>query len=280
MSSPEGRFFDKVRPPAVAGMFYPGNKNTLAATVADYVERADLHAIADSGRVRAVISPHAGYVYSGPTAGYAYKALRAGQPAGRATIYLLGPAHRAWFTGISTGDFNLATPLGVALTKRSTVEELWALSERYQPLPEAHQDEHSLEVQVPFVQHTVSDFELVPLLFGEVEAVEVGRDLASRLRHEPDGRIVVSSDLSHFHDYQTAQRLDHDFIAAVLAGDQAAVLDQRQGACGRAAIVALMGVAAELGWTPHLLDYRNSGDTAGDRLRVVGYTAIAFTDEE
>jgi AmmeMemoRadiSam system protein B len=279
MDSPTGHCFEKIRPPAVAGMFYPGNEKTLAATVGGYVAQADLSALVDPTRVRAVVAPHAGYVYSGPTAGYAFQALKAGQPAGRATIYLLGPAHRAWFNGVSTGDFNLATPLGVAPTNRSTVEALWALSELYQPLPEAHRDEHSLEVQVPFIQHTFSEFELVPLLFGEVEPRRVGRDLAANLRREPESRIVVSSDLSHFNDYQTAQGLDHDFVAAVVAGDQAAVLGKGQGACGRAAIVALMETAAELGWKPHLLDYRNSGDTAGDRRRVVGYAAMAYTDE-
>jgi MEMO1 family protein len=280
MKPATGRSFDKSRPPAVAGMFYPGNRGTLASAVEGYIAQADLPALVDPGRVRAVVAPHAGYVYSGPTAGYAYKALRAGRAAGRSTVYLLGPAHRAWFTGVATGDFNLTTPLGVAPTDRPTVEELWAHGERYQPLPEAHREEHSLEVQVPFIQQTFSDYGLVPLLFGEVEPGAVGRDLAGRLRDEPESRVVVSSDLSHFHDYETAQRLDHGLIADVLAGDQAAVLSQREGACGRAPIVALMEMAAELGWSPHLLDYRNSGDTAGDRRRVVGYAAIAYTDGE
>jgi AmmeMemoRadiSam system protein B len=280
MNATRDRSFQKVRPPAVAGMFYPGNEKALASSVKDYITQADLSSLADSDRVRAIVAPHAGYIYSGPTAGHAYRALEAGRPAGKATIYLLGPAHRTWFTGVSTGDFNLATPLGVAPTDRSRVEELWALGERYQPLPEAHRDEHSLEVQVPFIQETISDFELVPLLFGEVEPGPVGRDLAGRLRNEPESRIVVSSDLSHFHDYQTAQRLDRGFIADVLAGDRAAVLSHREGACGRAPIVALMGVAAELGWTAHLLDYRTSGDTAGDKWRVVGYAAIAYLDRE
>jgi AmmeMemoRadiSam system protein B len=278
MNGTKEHSFDKVRSPAVAGMFYPGTERALTNSVTDYIAQADLSGLADSDRVRAVVAPHAGYVYSGPTAGFAYRALRAGRPAGRTRIYLLGPAHRSWFAGVSTGDFNMATPIGVAPTDRSSVEDLWALSERYQPLPEAHRDEHSLEVQIPFIQEAVSDFELVPLLFGTVEPGPVGRDLAGRLRKEPESRIVVSSDLSHFHDYQTAQHLDHNFIADVLAGDQDAVLEQRQGACGRAPIVSLMEVAAELGWSPHLLDYRNSGDTAGDKRRVVGYAAIAFTE--
>jgi AmmeMemoRadiSam system protein B len=280
MNATKDRSFEKVRQPVVAGMFYPGNEKALANRVKDYIAQADLSAAADSDRVRAIITPHAGYIYSGPIAGYAYRALGAGRPAGGATVYLLGPAHRSWFSGISTGNFNLATPLGVVPTDRPKVEDLWALSRRYQALPEAHQDEHSLEVQVPFLQETLADFELVPLLFGEVAPEPVGRDLADRLRNEPESRVVVSSDLSHFHDYETAQRLDRAFIADVLAGDQEAVLDKRQGACGRVPIVALMEVAAELGWTAQLLDYRNSGDTAGDKRRVVGYAAIAYLEGE
>jgi hypothetical protein len=279
MNSAKDRSFEKVRPPAVAGMFYPGNEKALAQSVDSYVDGAELSALEEPSRVRAVVAPHAGYVYSGPTAGYAFKALGAGQPTGPVTVYLLGPAHRAWFAGVSTGDFNWATPLGIAPTDRPTVEELWALAgERYQAWPEAHRDEHSLEVQVPFIQQTLMDFRLVPMLFGEVSPGPVGQDLADRLRNEPASRVVVSSDLSHFNDYETAERLDHAFIDDVLVGEQATVLGQRQGACGRAPIVALMTVAVELGWTPHLLDYRNSGDTAGDRRRVVGYAAIAYTE--
>lgn len=265
----------KVRPPAVAGTFYPGDRAALAAAVDGYLAKASPPELAD---VRAVVAPHAGYVYSGPTAGYAFSALRPCLPQGAVTVYLLGPAHRAWFQGVATGDFGrFATPLGQAPVDQETVAALWALDKRYQALPDSHRSEHCLEVIVPFLQQTVPQLGLVPLLFGEVDARAVGKDLATRLRDEPDARVVVSSDLSHFNDYDTARAMDQSFLQHVLAGDSRAVERDRQGACGRGPIAALMEVAAQLGWKPHLLDYRNSGDTAGDKWRVVGYAAIAYT---
>jgi AmmeMemoRadiSam system protein B len=264
-----------VRSPAVAGMFYPGTRAALERAVDGYLAQAGERPLPN---VRAVIAPHAGYIYSGLTAAYAYQALQPGLPAGRVTVYLLGPAHRAWFNGVSTGDFDFQTPLGVVPTDREKVRELWALDTHYQALPGAHQGEHCLEVQVPFLQRIVPDLHLVPLLFGEVDASAVGRELAGRLRDEPDSRVVVSSDLSHFNDYDTACKMDQSFLEHVLAGHSAAVERERHGACGRIPIAALIEMAAGLEWTPHLLDYRNSGDTAGDKSRVVGYAAVAYTE--
>jgi len=265
------------RSPAVAGMFYPGSRDALSAAVDGYLGDAQLPEMNDAGHVRAVVAPHAGYIYSGPTAGHAFKALQSGLPPGRVTVYLLGPAHRASFDGVSVIDLGFATPLGVAPADRETVAALRTLGTHYRSLPSAHQDEHSLEVQVPFLQRTVPKLYLVPLLFGNVDARAVGRELAARVREELDTRLVVSSDLSHFNDYETARRMDQSFVKHVLAGDISAVERDQHGACGRGPIVALMELAAELGWRSHLLDYRSSGDTAGDKRRVVGYAAIAYT---
>jgi len=268
----------QVRRPAVAGMFYPGSRTALTEAVDGYLAEARSPELESLGRVRAVVAPHAGYVYSGPTAGYAFKALESSLPADGPRVYLLGPAHRVWFNAVSTGDFqSFATPLGEVPVDQDTVRSLWALESHYQALPGAHHGEHCLEVQVPFLQRSMDRFSLVPLLFGEVDACAVGRELAGRVEDEPDARVVVSSDLSHFERYETAQRMDRAFLQDVLAGDQGAVEANRHGACGRAPIVALMEIASQLGWTPHLLDYRNSGDTAGDKGRVVGYAAIAYT---
>ena len=264
-----------VRIPAVAGTFYPGSRTTLKNAVDGYLADAQVEL---SGRVRAVIAPHAGYVYSGPTAGFAFKALGASLPDGEVTLYLLGPAHRVWFDGVSTGDFDFSTPLGVAPTDRLRVEALWETNKRYTALPDAHHGEHCLEVQIPFLQRIAPQLQLVPLLFGNVDARAVGRDLLARLRSEPQARLVISSDLSHFHDYETAYYLDRQFLRHVQAGDIDAVEADRHGACGRMPIMALLTVAAELGWTSHLLDYRTSGDTSGDQSRVVGYAALAFTE--
>ncbi len=264
----------RVRRPAVAGMFYPGDRAKLAAAVDGYLAEARFQELE---KVRAVIAPHAGYIYSGPTAGYAFKALQAGLASTKTTVYLLGPAHRVWFDGISTGDFaSMETPLGKVPVDQEKLRTLWALESHYQALPSAHQDEHCLEVQIPFLQQIATAFTLVPLLFCQVDARAIGRELAQLLRDEPESRLVVSSDLSHFNDYETARRMDQAYLQAILDGNDRKVESQRQGACGQAPIIALMEIAAELGWTPHLLDYRNSGDTAGDKRRVVGYASIAY----
>lgn len=271
----EVKMSGRVRPPAVAGMFYPGDRAKLATAVDGYLDQARVQEL---DKVRAVIAPHAGYIYSGPTAGYSFKALQSGLASTETPIYLLGPAHRVWFDGVSTGDFaSMETPLGAALVDQARLRSLWALESHYQALPSAHQGEHCLEVQIPFLQRITETFRLVPMLFGQVDARAVGRELAQRLHGEPESRLVVSTDLSHFNDYETARRVDQAYLQAILEGDDRKIASQREGACGQAPIMALMQIAAELSWTPHLLDYRNSGDTAGDKWRVVGYASIAYT---
>lgn len=272
---------ETIRRPAVAGMFYPGNRASLALAIDEYLAGAGEYESGGMGMVRAVVSPHAGYIYSGATAGYAFNALRSGLPDDEVTVFLMGPAHGAWFSGVSTGDFDgFATPLGIAPINKGRLRELWSSSPYYQPISAAHQNEHCLEVVVPFLQRTMPHFSLVPMLFRQIDPRRVGRDLAQWLRDDPNGRVVVSSDLSHFNDYETACLLDRQFLEHLLAGDIDAVLDDREGACGRDPLVALMQAAAELDWTPHLLHYCNSGDSAGDRRRVVGYAAVAYSSRE
>ena len=271
----------RVREPAVAGMFYPGSRAELASAVDKYLAEAQSPVLEGLKKVRAVIAPHAGYIYSGPTAGYAFKALKQSLPAGRTTLYLMAPAHRVWFDGLSTGDYAyFNTPLGSLPVDEERVNVLRESDALYQGLPAAHQGEHSLEVQLPFLQRICDSLSMVPLLFGQVDARAVGRQLADRLQDEPEARIVVSSDLSHFEPYDRARQKDQAFLQDLLASKSAAVEKNRDGACGRGPIVALIEIATRLGWTPHLLDYRNSGDTAGDRQRVVGYAAIAYTAGE
>lgn len=261
----------RVRPPAVAGAFYPASADRVRRMIEGYL--ADAPEL-DLPPPRAVVAPHAGYVYSGPTAGYAFKAV-ASLPHKKRTVYLLGPAHRAWFRGVALGAYSaFRTPLGDVPVATDRIEELVERSPLYAAAPEAHAEEHCLEVEVPFLQMTLPDFQLVPMLFGEVDPRAVGEELSEHLG--ADDFVVVSSDLSHFFDYQTAQRLDRGLLDAVLAGDEAGVLGGE--ACGRAPMVALMEIARRKGWTPHLLDYRNSGDTAGDKWRVVGYASIAYTE--
>jgi AmmeMemoRadiSam system protein B len=261
-----------VRQPAVSGQFYPGNSDVLRKDIQKYVDEATLPE--DLGTVRAVVAPHAGYIYSGPTAGYAFKALTT-LPRKPWTVYLLGPAHRVPFRGVALGEFSaFQTPLGDAPIAVEQVEEMLSRSPLYSRAPDAHVPEHCLEVEVPFLQMTLPDFRLVPMLFGDVDPREVGAELAEHISE--DDLVVVSSDLSHFFPYDRARRLDTSLLDAVLAGDEMGVL--RGEACGKAPVAALMTVARHRGWQPHLLDYRTSGDTAGDKWQVVGYGAIAYTE--
>ena len=260
-----------VRQPAVAGQFYPADLDLLRRDVGEYISQASLPDDVDG--VRAVIAPHAGYVYSGATAGHAFKALKR-LPDRERTVFLLGPAHRVPVNGVALGNYSaFRTPLGDAPVAVDRVADMLDSAPFYTTAPGAHEPEHCLEVEVPFLQVSLADFELVPMLFGQVNPREVATDLVDRL--EEQDLIVVSSDLSHFHSYDQARQQDRAFLDALLEGSVKGV---REGeACGRAPVMTLMEIAELKGWAPHLLDYRNSGDTAGSRSRVVGYGAIAYT---
>lgn len=259
-----------VREPAVAGQFYPADPDRLQRDVQDYIDRASLPP--DLGKVRALIAPHAGYVYSGITAGYAFKALRE-KSGSVTTVFLLGPAHRMPVNGVALGSYSaFRTPLGAVPVAVDRVAVMLEEMSIYTRAPDAHRSEHCLEVQLPFLQVSLTDFELVPMLYGDVEPGAVADDLVSRLTD--DDMVLVSSDLSHFHPYSRAQRRDQNFLDGLLKGDEAGV---RSGeACGRAPVMTLMEISQREGWEPHLLDYRNSGDTSGDRSRVVGYASVAY----
>lgn len=263
-----------VRHPAVAGAFYPANAARLEAAVTSYLKSARLPRL--KGHVRAVIAPHAGYIYSGPVAGYSFSAL-APLPE-NATVFLMGPAHYVPVPEVAVGDFRaMETPLGQIPVNGDVVQELVDASSCIGIQNDAHLPEHSLEVELPFLQLIASrNFSVVPLLMGQPDAECVASALLPIISRDPKTRIVVSSDLSHYHPYATARRLDESFVETVLHGDLTAAI--RGEACGRYPIVTLMLIAESLGWTPHLLDYRNSGDTAGDKRQVVGYAAIAYTE--
>ena len=263
-----------IRRPAVAGAFYPANPSQLRAAIASYLESASLPRL--RGQVRAVVAPHAGYIYSGPIAGYSFRAL-APLPED-ATVYLMGPAHYVPVPEVALGDFQaIETPLGRIPVDEEKVHALAQSSPCITIQNDAHLPEHSLEVELPFLQTISSNaFKVVPMLFGQPNVECVAQSLIPALANDPKARIVVSSDLSHYHPYATARQLDASFIDAVLRGDLTAAIHGE--ACGRYPVVTLMLIAEALGWTPHLLDYRNSGDTAGDKRQVVGYAAIAFTE--
>ncbi len=260
-----------IRRPAVAGQFYPADPGNLRREVQSHIGAATLPE--ELGPVRAVIAPHAGYVYSGPTAGYAFKSLEE-LPRRDWTVFLLGPAHRVPFRGVALSDHSaFRTPLGEAPIALERVNEMLDCSRLYTLEPDAHAPEHCLEVVVPFLQVALSEFRLVPMLFGQVDHREVAVDLVGRIGE--NDLIVVSTDLSHFYPDDTARDLDQEFLDALLAGEEHGVMGGE--ACGRAPVGTLVVVAERKGWTPHLLDYRTSADTAGDSSRVVGYAAVAYT---
>jgi AmmeMemoRadiSam system protein B len=260
-----------VRPAAVAGLFYPGAPSALAADV-----RAHLAAVATAaggGRAapKAIIVPHAGYVYSGPIAAYGYERLAPARKTIRRVV-LFGPAHRTWIRGLALPSARaFATPFGEVALDAEAIARALALRQVVRD-DAAHAQEHSLEVQLPFLQRALEDFRIVPFAVGDASAAEVA-EVMELLWGGAETLIVVSSDLSHYHRYAEARTIDRATADAILA--LSADLDHEQ-ACGATPINGLIVAALRHGLRPELLDLRNSGDTAGDKSRVVGYASFAF----
>lgn len=240
------------RAPAVAGAFYPAAAETLRNDVCQFIESG--RDGADSAR--AIVAPHAGYIYSGPIAGSAYRHVA--DHARR--VVLIGPAHFYPLRGFATHTAaSFTTPLGdVPVVHPPGVPAI----------DDAHVREHSLEVHLPFLQVTLGEFELTPILVGEANPQEVA-DLLESLDAD---LIVVSSDLSHFLSYGEAQVRDRDTVARIERGESVGPYD----ACGCYSVGGLTELAKRRGWTARTVDLRNSGDTAGDKSSVVGYAAIVY----
>lgn len=255
-----------VRPPAVAGTFYPSDPAVLRRMVDGFLAEAGVDL--EEPIPKALIAPHAGYVYSGPIAASAYARLRAA--ADRIDrVVVVGPAHRAWVDGIAApGAAALATPLG----ELDVDVEALARVSRVKTDVRAHAMEHSVEVQLPFLARVLPRARVVPLVVGRARPAEVGAVLEA-LWDGAGTCVVVSSDLSHHLPYREARARDEETAARVLALDPHLVPD---AACGSAAVNGLLWVARRKGLTPRLLDLRSSGDTAGDRGSVVGYGAFGF----
>lgn len=261
----------RVREPAVAGAFYPGQAAALSAAVASLLAAAAQHADPAVAPPKAIIVPHAGYIYSGSTAARAYARLL---PARRLIrrVVLLGPVHRVAVRGLAlAGSDAFATPLGRVRVDPAGVAAIAGLPQVVES-PAAHAMEHALEVQLPFLQTVLEDFTLVPLAVGDAMPHEVAQVL-ERLWGGPETVIVVSSDLSHFLPYQRAGATDRETVQQILA--LSGPLTHHQ-ACGGTPINGLLLAARRHGLEPELLGLCNSGDTAGDKARVVGYAAFAF----
>jgi AmmeMemoRadiSam system protein B len=258
-----------VRQPAVAGMFYPAEAEVLREQVDTYLRQAD----AGHPAPKAVVAPHAGYIYSGPIAASAYAPVKA--LAGRIErVVLLGPAHRVYVRGLAASSAQyFDTPLGRIPLDRKAIDEVVAAFPFVEIFDQAHGPEHSLEVHLPFLQETLGTFSLVPFVVGDAAPDEVAQVLEALWGAE-ETLIVISSDLSHYHDYDTAGRLDRAAATAIEHLDPSH-LNQEQ-ACGRIPVCGLMEAARRHGLKAETVDLRNSGDTAGPRDQVVGYGAWLF----
>ncbi len=257
------------RPAAVAGTFYPASASELRRHVDELL--ADAARLGRAPAPKALIAPHAGYVYSGPIAASAYAQI-ASQRSRIRRVVLLGPAHRVPVRGLALpGVQRFTTPLGDVAVDAGAVAALRDLPQLVES-PLAHAAEHSLEVHLPFLQRLLGDFSLVPLVVGDATPEEVAAVL-DRVWGGDETLIVVSSDLSHYLPYDNARRIDRDTVDRLLALD--VTLDHER-ACGATPVNGLLLAARRRGLRAELLDLRNSGDTAGDRRRVVGYAAVAF----
>lgn len=260
-----------IRQPAVAGMFYPADRQTLVAMLEDYL------AAAGTGPApKAMIVPHAGYVYSGPVAATGYARLR--QVASRIRrVVLIGPAHRVALRGLAVpAADSFMTPLGEVPLDTDAIAQISSLPQVHID-DEAHRQEHSLEVQLPFLQATLDDFKLVPIVAGDVSADAVCA-VIERLWGGDETLFIISSDLSHYHDYATAKQLDKATSQAIEALDFEAI--DYDHACGRNPVSGILLYARRHGLAASMIDLRNSGDTAGPRDQVVGYGTYVINADQ
>jgi AmmeMemoRadiSam system protein B/AmmeMemoRadiSam system protein A len=270
----------EVKEPAVAGYFYPADKNVLGQTVDQFISRAGKTPV--DGRLIALIAPHAGYQFSGSVAAYSYRQI---QESGAKTVILIGPSHHKAFRGVSVYDRgSMKTPLGLMKIDRKIARSLINKDADVTFYPDAFEKEHSLEVQLPFIQRLFKKVKIVPILVGTPTRKSydhiTGR-LAEIMRNDDRTILIASTDLSHYHDYDKAVKKDRKVIDAVermSVEDVQKLLVSGEGEmCGGYPVLYTMAVARALGATNGVLyKYANSGDVTGDKSRVVGYTSIGL----
>ncbi len=276
---------EKIRHSVIAGSWYPGNPAILLREINAYLNEAKSPKV--KGRIVGLISPHAGYMYSGPVAAYSYKQLIGEH---FSTVIVVAPSHRAYFKGASIYKLgSYETPLGLVPLDYKLIDELMKLDPMIHYVPEAHSQEHSLEIQLPFLQATLGDFKLVPIVMGDQSwenCVNLAKAIAAVVKKSPDPNkilLVASSDLSHFHNYDTAVKLDSVVVDAVNDFDpeelNRALRSGKCEACGGGPMITVMLASKALGATKaKVLKYANSGDVTGDRGSVVGYMAAVLYD--
>ena len=257
----------RIRPPAVAGLFYPLDRKELEQNIREYLDQVHV----DIPPPKAIIAPHAGYIYSGPIAAEVYASLK---PARHRInkVVLLGPAHRVYLEGLALPDATtFATPLGDIEIDQELVNTVRRFPQ-VTVMDSAHAQEHSLEVHLPFLQIVLEDFSLLPLVVGEVNQDQVS-EVLSAVWGGDETLIVISSDLSHYHEYDTARQIDAATSKAI-ANYQLDAIGPNQ-ACGCRPMRGLLNLARQRDMEIEILDVRNSGDTAGTHDQVVGYGAYA-----
>ncbi len=263
----------------IAGSWYPGNPSILRRDIENYFNSVpDLKL---EGDVVGLIAPHAGYTYSGQIAASAYNLIR-GKKYDAVTV--VGPSHRVAFHGVSifsTGGYE--TPLGIVPVAEELAKKFKILSKTVVDIPEAHLQEHSVEIQLPFLQVALGDFSFIPLVMGDQDA-NTCQKLAAAIYDAARGKkilIVGSSDLSHFYNYNIAKKMDAVVLRHLKDGDAAGLLESLGNgtaeACGGGPMVVAILVARMMNANkPHLLKYANSGDVTGDKSSVVGYAAAVY----
>ncbi|MGA9365237.1 MAG: AmmeMemoRadiSam system protein B [Bacteroidota bacterium] len=267
-----------IREPAVAGMFYPEDRLTLDREVDALIKRAEVKKI--KGELRGLISPHAGYVYSGYTAASGYRLLEGKSVQ---TVVIIAPSHREYFRGISVFSGSAySTPLGILEVDDELRSELVRDGGVIEASLSGHREEHAIEVQLPFLQKVLADFKILPIVMGDQRrdfCVALGKRLGEILKGRK-ALLVASSDLSHYYPYDIACKLDQVIINDVQEFGEERLLEdldsQRAEACGGGPIVAMLIAARELGADKvEVLHYCNSGDVTGDKDGVVGYLSAA-----
>jgi AmmeMemoRadiSam system protein B len=271
-----------IREPAVSGTFYPGNPEILKADIDGYIKKASLDSRPDS--VVGLISPHAGYMYSGPTAAHGYKALSGAR---YDTVIIVAPSHQSFFFGAAAqGKGGYKTPLGVVQIDEDLAGRLIAKGDLVHEDARMHRGEHSIEVQIPFLQTVLDDFKIVPLIMGmsqdTASSEQLGRLIYDCLTDRTKKYLIVgSTDLSHYYPYDLAKELDTAAIELMrnfdLDGLGRELARGKYEACGAGSIITTMVVSQKLGATrSSVLDFKNSGDITGDTSNVVGYVSCVF----
>ncbi len=259
-----------IRKPAVAGYFYPGDPKELLSMLDAMVPELNDNVEPPV----ALVVPHAGYIYSGPFAGQGYALLKPHSKRGVVpTVWVLAPSHFYPFQGVSVGPYtHWETPLGMVPVSPKAQKLLHFAPDLITDDPLPHVREHSLEVQLPFLQYVSGNFHLVPLSFGDVDIPSIAEVIMQHL--DSEDIIIVSTDLSHYYPDYIARQLDEETLEVALSGDWKGLLSRE--ACGRYPWATGVYIAKQMGWNPKVIAYGTSADTAGDASSVVGYATVGY----